>query len=137
MLRASRIADVDRISSWGPALASKPGGGPNTRLVMGEVTVTVQMWMRGKDLIWWFQNLVGGVVANAAVEVEGHPIARVRKLQVAAPFRGRGMTLLIWGHVEQMLLENQFEEVIFDSACCLKPEDMRASVLDFYRKQGI
>ena len=136
-LRASRIADVDRISSWGPALASKPGGAPNTRLVMGEVTVTVQMWLRGKDLIWWFQNLVGGVVANAAVEVEGHPIARVRKLQVAAPFRGRGMTLLIWGHVEQMLLENQFEEVIFDSACCLTPEDMRASVLDFYRKQGI
>ena len=134
--RESRL-DTDRISTW--HRGSRVTQVDDAHLVLPSGDCVAQTRVRGQVYLWSFRDRCSGKnIANVAVDAEGHPVARLIKLDVCEAYVGRGCTAPVWAHVEEALTGFKFEDIVFEAASSLPQDiDPRSSLALFYEERGI
>jgi len=134
--RESRL-DTDRISTW--HRGSRVTQVDDAHLVLPSGDCVAQTRVRGQVYLWSFRDRWSGKnIANVAVDAEGHPVARLIKLDVCEAYVGQGCTAPVWAHVEEALTGFKFEDIVFEAASSLPQDiDPRSSLALFYEGRGI
>lgn len=135
-LGPSRNADQDRLSEWN-SRSCRQSAVPTATVPLGALESTVQNRVRGHHFIWTFRTEDGNLIATIIVDGEAHPISQLRRFTRNDEYAGQGLTQPMWDHVESMLMDFQFEEVLYDAARHMTDDEMRSSLGKFYEMQGV